>query len=394
MKHGEDKPSSAPLSILVLGMGAYAYGREHRTVRMFGAMSDIEPQFLISKWEDGSVSSLLGRYGFPYQHAGLGYLGFAKPWWSLVTLAHLPSVFYKGFAAFVRGRCRCLVVLELSSCFNFLIPLLFLRYLFKKPIVFYLGDIPHDSTLSRFLGTVIRVTKSKLIANSAAVRNGLMDIGIPGEQCSVIFNGIDLADFSTPPSPVLPNPEESEGRVTLGYMGQIAAHKGIWDFLDMLAIVKKTFPGVRAVVFGAEHEEGKIMTRLREHVVGSALGGVVELQGRTPQPARAYANMDIVVVPSRFADPAPNVVIEAMACGLPVVATAVGGIPELVTHGKSGYLVRVGDVNEMAARVIGLCKNPESRIRMGIAARERAQRLFDIRRNSSALRTALFQAVQ
>jgi glycosyltransferase involved in cell wall biosynthesis len=89
-----------------------------------------------------------------------------------------------------------------------------------------------------------------------------------------------------------------------------------------------------------------------------------------------YRAADIYFHPSR-ADTAPYSVLEAMATGLPVVATAVGGIPEQVEDGRTGYLVAPGDAEAMAAKLVELLTKPEKAAAMGKRARARAVKQFD-----------------
>ncbi|MEX2399815.1 MAG: hypothetical protein WD423_03520, partial [Rhodothermales bacterium] len=108
--------------MLVLGMGAFAFGRERRAVRMLERMRRVEPFFLISKWEDGNVSGLLERHGFAYAfsyaRAPFGYLGRARLWWTLVTLIHLPVLLVNVLSAYGRRSCRSILLLDLGAFVN------------------------------------------------------------------------------------------------------------------------------------------------------------------------------------------------------------------------------------------------------------------------------------
>lgn len=84
---------------------------------------------------------------------------------------------------------------------------------------------------------------------------------------------------------------------------------------------------------------------------------------------------DILVLPSHN-EGLPNVILEAMACGLPVVATDVGGIPEAVVHGETGFLVPPGDHQELTARILALARNIDLRRTMGPAGRRRIETVF------------------
>jgi glycosyltransferase involved in cell wall biosynthesis len=99
--------------------------------------------------------------------------------------------------------------------------------------------------------------------------------------------------------------------------------------------------------------------------------------------ARYYQAADVYVHAAR-ADTFPNTVLEAQACGTPVVATAVGGIPEQVEDGRSGYLVSAGDAPALAERLTQLLSDTELRGRMGIQAAEAARRRFDLSRQADA----------
>jgi glycosyltransferase involved in cell wall biosynthesis len=95
--------------------------------------------------------------------------------------------------------------------------------------------------------------------------------------------------------------------------------------------------------------------------------------------ARYYAAADIYLQGS-LADTFPNTVLEAMACGLPVVATRVGGVPEQVAHGKTGHLVPVGRAAEMAEAISALIGNKDMRCAMGASAVARVRAQFDLER--------------
>jgi len=92
-----------------------------------------------------------------------------------------------------------------------------------------------------------------------------------------------------------------------------------------------------------------------------------------------YQAADIYVHPAR-AETFPTTVLEALACGTPVVASRVGGIPEQVVEGKTGFLVSVGDAREMAGRILGLLADGDLRQEIGRLAAEDAARRFGLER--------------
>jgi glycosyltransferase involved in cell wall biosynthesis len=121
----------------------------------------------------------------------------------------------------------------------------------------------------------------------------------------------------------------------------------------------------------------------RDAVDLSGLRGVTvytDLEPNDPRLRRLYAEADIFVLPT-FADTLPLVVMEAMASGLPVIATAVGAITEEVDDGVNGLVIQPGDADALSQAVLRLVDQPDWRMRMGEAARRTAEERFDAARN-------------
>ena len=126
-------------------------------------------------------------------------------------------------------------------------------------------------------------------------------------------------------------------------------------------------------------------------VVGDPPDGIageegVEIAGRVPREAMPdeYRRGDLFVLPT-LSDNTPVTLMEAMACGLPAVATAVGGIPELMLPGVTGRLVPPGDIPALTAAMEGLLADPDARRRMGTAGRKVAETRFTRQRMVSEL---------
>lgn len=115
--------------------------------------------------------------------------------------------------------------------------------------------------------------------------------------------------------------------------------------------------------------------RAEQFIQEHGLGGQVVIQGIQAQMGPVYARMDVLLLPTRR-DSFPRVVMEAMSNGIPVIATRVDGLPEMVMDGETGFLVESGNIAGFASAVEHLLRDPVQRQRMGGAARERARRLF------------------
>jgi glycosyltransferase involved in cell wall biosynthesis len=194
-------------------------------------------------------------------------------------------------------------------------------------------------------------------------------LGVAAERVVVIPNAVRAADFA-PASP----DEQRSAREDLGLpldrpvalcLGALSAEKRV----DLAMAAVAALDGVHLAVVGDGPE--------REHLAALArrLGpGRIHVLGPHPDPRRALAAADLLVV-SSDTEGQPAVAIEAGLSGLPVVATGVGGLPDIVQHGRTGLLVTPGDHNVLAGAVVDAL---ESRQSMGIAARQHCEARFDL----------------
>jgi glycosyltransferase involved in cell wall biosynthesis len=161
---------------------------------------------------------------------------------------------------------------------------------------------------------------------------------------------------------------------TVLFMGIIGGRKGAWDLLQAARNVVAAEPGTRFVFAG----NGEV-DRLKEEIRVRGLSGNVEAPGWVSgtDRLRAFADADVFCLPS-YAEALPLSVAEAMASGLPVVSTDVADIPEQVREGVTGFLVRPGDPELLADRLLHLVRDPAERQRMGQAGRRRAIESFDL----------------
>src|SRR5215470_18061067 len=160
---GVTSSESKSINALVLGMGSYAFGKEQRAVSTVKFMSQVSPYFLITKWEDGSVSQLLARNELEFASTSFGYLGRAKPMWTLMKVLEMPKLFAIVIMAYWKRRCSVVIFLNLLSFLNALPSVLFLKYFRGARLVFYLGDTPTDSATYRLLGKMVDMVSNRFI---------------------------------------------------------------------------------------------------------------------------------------------------------------------------------------------------------------------------------------
>jgi len=144
------------------------------------------------------------------------------------------------------------------------------------------------------------------------------------------------------------------------FAGALGPHKGVDVLLEAYEGIDRTVP--------------LVLLGLRRHDTPHRFPDGVIVAENVPHGdvLRAWAHCAIAVVPSRWPEPCPLVALEAMAAGRPLVASAVGGLPDLVVDGTTGILVPPGDVSALRASIVELLTEPERCARMGRAARQRA----------------------
>jgi glycosyltransferase involved in cell wall biosynthesis len=217
-----------------------------------------------------------------------------------------------------------------------------------------------------------------------------LGLGVSAGQLSCNPNGVDTEAFQPRPRPV-------DGlRATLGipaahrvvgFLGRLSPEKGPEVFLRAALLAQAKLPDTHFVFVG----DGPLAPQLREAVARFRLEDRVHLAGMRRDVAATLNDMD-VLVSSSHSEAMPLAVMEAMASGLPVVATRVGGIPDMIDQGESGWLVAPNDFEEIATRLQQILDTPGELARMSAAARQRAvekMALSDTVERMAALMTRL-----
>ena len=189
--------------------------------------------------------------------------------------------------------------------------------------------------------------------------------GLPSGRLRTIWNGIDLARFV---------PTDHPDGVAIA-VGRLSPEKGFDTLIRAAAIVTAADPTFRLDVVG----DGACMPTLTQLVSELHLAGVVRLLGQLSNIPTLLSRSRLIALASRT-EGVSLTLLEGMACGLPVVATAVGGTPEVVSENKTGLLVPPDDPPALAAALLEVWRSPERGRAMGRAGRERVEVDFDARR--------------
>ena len=200
-----------------------------------------------------------------------------------------------------------------------------------------------------------------VVAVSSAIRDLLVtDYGVAPERVEVL-----LPTTTAPPTAGGPPPVP--GRPVVGLVGRLVPEKGVDVFLRAAALVSGVVPQTAFLVVG----DGPLRPDLEHRAAMLGLAGTVTFTGYRSDATRLLAGLDVLVVPSR-SDGSPLVVCEAMAAGVPVVGSRVGGLPDLVEDGGSGLLVRPGEAEDLARALVSLLLDPEAARRLGARGRSLA----------------------
>lgn len=278
----------------------------------------------------------------------------------------LPYAYIVGAAATaLRPRCR-LVMSRVSSNF-------------------YMNEYSHY----RFAET--RFAHRRLdaaVCNAASIRQDLIAEGIADDRITIIRNGIDVAHFAPDPG------RRASARAGVGLgpdqlvftcVANLHPYKGHADLIDALALIGPRLPkDWRLLCAGRDVDNTR--AGLERHVAAKGLAGNIRFLGSVTDIPGLLAASDLHIHPSRE-DAFPNSLLEAMAAGLPVVATVVGGIPELVEDGVGGILVPPRAPAELGAAIVRLARDKGVRRRFSNENSARAHREFSIARSIEGYET-------
>ena len=211
-----------------------------------------------------------------------------------------------------------------------------------------------------------------VIAISEGVAEALAESAVARQNLHVISSGVDCADFSPPT-----NAERAEARARLGLdradiavgaVGALTARKGHRYMIDALAIARRTTASpLRGFIAG----DGDLASELAAHAREADAESPVLMLGQLADPRNLLRALDIFVMPS-LKEGLGVAALEAMACGIPVIASDVGGLREVVEESVSGRLIAPENVRALAEAVADLAREPSARASMGAAARQRA----------------------
>jgi len=198
------------------------------------------------------------------------------------------------------------------------------------------------------------------ISPSQYLAEAYVHAGIPQEKMHIIWNGINVGKFSCIKK--VPDPDH----IRFTFIGYFGKHKGIHILLDALQYIR-TKEKIILNLIG----DGELFNQYQNEVTDKNMQGIVKFWGKISNIEDAYAKTDVLILPSIWPENQPVSITEAMAAGIPVIASNGGGIPELIEPGKTGFFFEMGDARDLANKMDEFIENPEKIIVFGVNAFEK-----------------------
>jgi glycosyltransferase involved in cell wall biosynthesis len=200
------------------------------------------------------------------------------------------------------------------------------------------------------------------------IREHLIGVGIPPDRVVSIPTGVDVERFSPDVSGDPVRAEFSVGREEplVSVIGVLRSWKRHDVFLEAVRLLREGGSPVRGLVVG----EGPQRERIAGGIAGKDLARAVRMTGYRQDIPEIVAASDVIVLPSDRFEGVPQVILQSLAMGRAVVASPIGGVPEVVHHEKTGLLCPAGDPSAYADAIARLLAEPELRERLGATGRE------------------------
>jgi glycosyltransferase involved in cell wall biosynthesis len=224
-----------------------------------------------------------------------------------------------------------------------------------------------------------------IIGNSEFTLKIMRDMNLPVKR---IYNSINTDKFDSDKSSITPD----KGGIKIAFVGRVRIRKGAMVFIEAASEVLQKYEDVHFYVVGDDSgDDDGCLAAAQEMVNLRGIAPYFTFTGSLYDAPQFMKHTDIIVVPSIFEEPFGRVNIEAMAAGKPVIASRVGGIPEVVEDYVNGLLVPKGDADALGKAMINLIDNAELRRRLGENGRRSVEEKFDTKKQIKYLEAIFYE---
>lgn len=259
------------------------------------------------------------------------------------------------------------------------------------PVVWHVREILPPGMRRRWFARRLRSHAMRIVAVSDAVAAWLREEDLGG-LVEVVHNGVD------PPTAV-PDRRTAQRRfgvasdgVVFGLFSQLVEHKGALDFVRAAHRAVEENPTLAFLIAG--HGPAEFSRRLHREIADGAASGSIRLVPPQNEIWDLLAAVDTVMLTTKWPDPLPRVVMEAMSFGLPVLSYADGGVPEMVSDGETGLIREPGDIDGLTRGMLKLAGDEGLRRQFGEAGRLRSRQLFSVARHVDRMEAVLDSVVR
>jgi glycosyltransferase involved in cell wall biosynthesis len=359
-----------PMRILFICGAGTVSGREIATLNLMAGLKERghEVRCVASTWGDGRFQQRLEALPVKHISLPLGFisktLSWSAIWMSLDQLRRVPGLWI-GYRRYVR-EFRPEVVVQSNFHHIFMLwPLLHSDNTF-----FHVHDSFPNTGFYRRLFRLFNRRLAAFIGVSRYIAESMVRLGVPPGKVSAVYNGVVLSNSSNGDcAGAMRQPEERDNAshiVSIGIVGQVGDWKGHDDFIEALRELRKAGVGFSCTIFGKGEPE--YIAALDEKIKAYDLSEQVRHAGFVNNHREIYRAVDICVVPSRVNEAFGMVAAEAAHFGVPVIATRLGALSEIVQDGETGFLVDTESPSQLASKLRLLIEDAALRRRMGRAA--------------------------
>ncbi len=255
----------------------------------------------------------------------------------------------------------------------------------RTPVVVHLRGVETDSFFDRYAVWLLRA--DAVICISKATQRKFLnyiaerrpeDLKRAQSKLELIYDGLSVHNAVAHPAALREELQLPADKRIVGIVGQVVAEKGLIEFVDAAKRVLSHRPDVHFVIVGEDPSDSKEFAgRLSKHIDELGIGNSITRTGFRRDAAGLFAVMDVSVLAS-WQEAFGRVVIESMNAGTPVVATSVGGVPEIVEDGVSGFLVKPQDCESLARGILRALELPPVKRQQLVENGKRSAQRFGI----------------